>query len=551
MFPGAPPGLTAGVTPQNTVAATERAVLAAIGPLLRSFWFHPDHGQTIIAGEYTAWLDYLTDIFSGHIAINCTDPSVGYRPLETTLTNGCPALGSNPTHVQGMNLSGTNIPAGSHTFCVVVDVSSVDTDQQALWTSAGTGEIGFELNAGSETIGLLIKNVGNFPVPGAQLVTGLADICWVYDADTGTCDVYYNGQQIGTLTGQIARAMTLYELGGPTSWHGKLASVAYCHSANPALAAAFHQWAVARCGVPEWYSLELPDALENQSAPDFRTAFAERTITIDGATKVVVEWLCQLRISSQDEIALLRNGTLHTTCPSEVTGANRQSVILAGGSQQIIVRDGPMHTSWSYYGNRAHRILSNAPIVADVVGAPTKRLVVLGDSITAGYVSDHPTSEAWPVLIRDAAAYAVSCYSSGSLGLYQVASDPELLAATVAILVELCDGTVSNVIWVELGFVDFYNGWGVSAFQSAYDALLTAIHAALPDATVFAQTPITAAPDTGLPAYRAAIATAASGKGWVTVVDGTSWTVELSGDGIHPTTTGQAEIAAAVGLVLP
>lgn len=536
--------------PAQSVLDLERLVVDAISVAARSFWFHPDHGMTVASDEVTAWTDYLTSRLPSHTAINCTDGGAGYRPALTALANGCPALGSNGGNTHAMNLSGTASSAGSHTFCAVVDVADT-TGSQFLWVSTGTGDIGFQLATATATNGLSFRNQSNTAVTGAALVTGLATIAWVYDATAGTCDVYYNGEQIAQLTGQTARALSLYSLGGPDSWHGKLASVCWTSEANTRLVSAFHAWAVKRCGVPNWSVAEFYDDLEIDSTDAFRMSYAERHLQANGATKAIIEWACEYGGSDQGEVALYRNGTLHTTCEDTVQGNNRDSVILAGGTQALILRDGPMRGATNYYRNRVQRVKCNATISDVTVAAPSKRLVILGDSIACGYNATNPTSQGWPNLLKTSwTGGRVATHAVGNIGLSHLGSDGAKRAALVAILKEACDGTASNTILIQLGYNDAAAAWSTADFGAAYAALLTLIGTEIPGATVLALSPITASPDTALPPYRAAILAACSGKSHVIYVDGATLTPELA-DSAHLTVAGNATLAASILSLLP
>jgi hypothetical protein len=75
----------------------------------------------------------------------------------------------------------------------------------------------------------------------------------------------------------------------------------------------------------------------------------------------------------------------------------------------------------------------------------------------------------------------------------------------------------------------------------------------LPAATIYAQTPLLRATETANGSgsttgnYRTAISNAATGKSYVTVVDGTAiMTIASVPDGVHPDTAGHALYATAV-----
>lgn len=186
--------------------------------------------------------------------------------------------------------------------------------------------------------------------------------------------------------------------------------------------------------------------------------------------------------------------------------------------------------------------------------APANRVVVYGDSIAVGDGSLYPTSQAWPVLLRADLPVAVEAW--GYRSLYDDANTAELRAALVAQLASFAPGAV----WLAIGTNDYgLNKWAAAAFGAAYAALLDDLHTALPDATIYCQTPLLRGTETAngsgstLGDYRTQIATAQSTRtDWAVLVDGTAMLelTDLSADQIHPTTAGHALYAAAVATAL-
>jgi lysophospholipase L1-like esterase len=187
----------------------------------------------------------------------------------------------------------------------------------------------------------------------------------------------------------------------------------------------------------------------------------------------------------------------------------------------------------------------NAAGTVDTIAAPSKRLVVYGDSISVGFSVTAPQSEAYVNLLRGTYTGRVTAYGRGNLQFKTECETEPMRAVVAARIAGMLDGTVTNQVWIALGYND--NGvWTPSELQIAYADLLDKIHALKPTAVIFAQSPLTATVDTGLPAIRTAISNACTGRAWATHVDGTTIAAALGGDGIHPTTAGNVTIAAAI-----
>lgn len=88
----------------------------------------------------------------------------------------------------------------------------------------------------------------------------------------------------------------------------------------------------------------------------------------------------------------------------------------------------------------------------------------------------------------------------------------------------------------------------------AYASMLDELHAALPETRIVCVTLIPRASEVAnifvdtLSNYRSQISSAAASRQWVTLISGPAIlsTGDLSADGVHPTTAGQAKLAAAL-----
>jgi lysophospholipase L1-like esterase len=135
------------------------------------------------------------------------------------------------------------------------------------------------------------------------------------------------------------------------------------------------------------------------------------------------------------------------------------------------------------------------------------------------------------------------------------------VTATAADLVALCFDATTCEIWDELGYNDWASAgadWTLAIMTAKLGQLFDSIHSLKPSARIYCQTPIIAGDEAAtnglgdtLAQYRTAKAAAATGRSWVTLVDGTTF-VEAGDlvDGIHPGTAGHAKIATAIAGVL-
>ena len=183
---------------------------------------------------------------------------------------------------------------------------------------------------------------------------------------------------------------------------------------------------------------------------------------------------------------------------------------------------------------------------------PYQRLVVYGDSLAAGGSVDHPSAEAWPVLLRR--HYSVMVESYGYRSLYDDAST----SAKRAELVSKISAWTPDFIWLAIGTNDHTFGqWSAQDFGNSYVGTLDAIHLSNPQAVVFAQSPILQENESAnsfgddLESYRQQIAAACLVRAaWCIFVDGKDPAFpqpdELDKDGVHLTTESSAKYAEAV-----
>lgn len=256
------------------------------------------------------------------------------------------------------------------------------------------------------------------------------------------------------------------------------------------------------------------------------------------------------------DIGVFCNGTHVKSLRGALAGDNREIILLPGSGEKTvrIVNSGQ---GWDTYpsneasGQYVTAVAFNAAATLANT-SPTNRLIIYGDSISVGANSSNPQTEAWAMLVRAArGTNSTAVEGWGFRQLYDDASDSTKRAAFVTRVQAYGPAKILMCI----GSNDYgLTGWGHAAFGTAYAATLDDFHAAMPDATIICVSPLTRATEgansygSTMEQYRSAIASACSGRSWVTYVDGSTILTlsDLSADGLHPTTSGHAKIAAYI-----
>ncbi len=232
------------------------------------------------------------------------------------------------------------------------------------------------------------------------------------------------------------------------------------------------------------------------------------------------------------------------------SGRTQHTLSLSSGTKNIRFTNGlQSKPSSSVVGTWLQLISANAALTKNAV-TDTGGMVVYGDSIAAGYQASTPAQLGWAVRHREAASYPVAIDAWGFRALNDDTSSAPLQAALVSAIASLSP----TKIWIAIGTNDYgLSRISAATFETRIASLFVDLNAALPSATIYAQTPIVRSSESAnsfgntLGAYRTAISNAASGKGYVTVVDGTAilTTGDLT-DGVHPSTAGMATYATYV-----
>ncbi len=168
-------------------------------------------------------------------------------------------------------------------------------------------------------------------------------------------------------------------------------------------------------------------------------------------------------------------------------------------------------------------------------------VVIYGDSITIGGNVDHPSAEAWPVLLRAHFSVIVDAYS------YRTLYDDANTDVTRSAFAAKVSKWSPEYVWLAIGTNDYaFAQWSAEEFGAAYAATLDALHSSNPQALLFAQTPILRTVESEnslggtLEDYRQQIFNACSARSpWCVFVDGKApgfpQLDELDKDGIHLT----------------
>ncbi|HEX2995453.1 MAG TPA: SGNH/GDSL hydrolase family protein [Anaerolineales bacterium] len=230
-----------------------------------------------------------------------------------------------------------------------------------------------------------------------------------------------------------------------------------------------------------------------------------------------------------------------STIVHSISPAGNHVTITAGGQSKI---------NGEIKGVFIDKITFNGPAVQ--VHPVNKQIVIYGDSLAGGGNVDHPSAEAWPVLLRK--HYSVAVHAHGYRSLYDDASTPDGRSELVFQL----SSQAPDYIWLAIGTNDYrFQLWSAQEFGEVYAATLNEIHSSNPQAILYAQSPIhrvNEGPNSlgnTLDDYRQQISDACLARSpWCIFVDGTASTFpqpdELAEDGVHLTTKSNVKYAEAV-----
>lgn len=254
--------------------------------------------------------------------------------------------------------------------------------------------------------------------------------------------------------------------------------------------------------------------------------------------------------------SVIVNGTFSQSIAAPAAGASTGRATLPGGSKTIRLVNGlTTKPASSVLGTWPVTIKANAPLT-QVAATANNRILFYGDSITVGGNSAAPAGQGFVPLVR--AAYSPDSVAVEGYGYRALNSDCASAPARAAFVAKVV-AYAPERIWIAIGTNDYgIAPWNAANFGTAYAALLDDLHAALPSATIFCQTPIVRTSEAAngfgntLGDYRTQISTAVSTRtSYATLVDGTAilTTGDLA-DGVHPSTAGHITYANYVKTVL-
>jgi hypothetical protein len=270
-----------------------------------------------------------------------------------------------------------------------------------------------------------------------------------------------------------------------------------------------------------------------------------------GTTSLVVYLASNLATAGQGadvSVPVYVDGVFSTSWQPNVNGLQAFTLSLDGAAHTVQVWNGYE----SFLTGTYVWAVRGAGISLGTAPAVTRRLVCYGDSIMVGGLSSPPGQLGWFARMR--AIYPGACAQEawggrqlwddcGSGSGQQGFANVGLLADRLVGL--MFGNTGRRDYWIEIGINDVGAGnWDAATFGTNYASLLTAIHSRDAGGNIYCQTMLT---DQG--AWTTAISTAAAGKAYCTVVDGTTLVTGagLNIDGIHPTTVGHQAVALGTG----
>lgn len=256
------------------------------------------------------------------------------------------------------------------------------------------------------------------------------------------------------------------------------------------------------------------------------------------------------------EVGVYVNGQYVQSIIAQADGEFADRVYLGAGSKVVsFVNGAQTKPSATVLGTFIVTVAANAPF-AQTNLIPANRILVYGDSISVGGNADILTAQAWAMKVRT--AYAPNSLAVEGWGFRTLFEDAQDVAARSAFVARINSYAPAR-IWLAIGTNDYaLSKWSAASFGAAYAAVLDGIHAAMPGATVFCQSPLLRAIETAnahgstLGDYRNQIQSAAGARAtFCTFVDGTQLlTLGDLADGLHPTTAGHDKYALAVQSVL-
>lgn len=274
------------------------------------------------------------------------------------------------------------------------------------------------------------------------------------------------------------------------------------------------------------------------------SAAAEFTITIRATSTWVTLGYARM--------PLIVDGAPSTTLAFTTTGAENFSRTLAAGSHTVEVVTSVQSIASSGYTYIESVTYPAAVTFAAVAPSYTyPKIVFYGDSICTGQAATSPYTYYGHVgRLRYVYGYSAINEAWGARTLHD--DVPATVASVIAAM-------SPSAVWLQIGTNDFgFKEYSAADFGTDYKALLDALYAALPTATIYCQSPLSRADETekqagygDLDAYRAQIQTKCATIPGAVYVDGeTILTTAQMPDGLHPNNTGHIAYATYIDALL-
>lgn len=249
-------------------------------------------------------------------------------------------------------------------------------------------------------------------------------------------------------------------------------------------------------------------------------------------------------------IGVYVDGVYNQSISASANGASTATITLPAGNKRVGLVNGlQSKPSSTVVGTWVTGVSASGPI--HQVFRSSHRLLIYGDSIAVGANSSPVMQNGWPLLLRASVKPLSVCVEGyGYRSLYDDCVD---LAARKAFVKRLAAYN-PQAVWLAIGTNDYgLNKWTAAAFGTAYADMVDRLHAALPAAIIYAQTPLLRTTETANGSgsttgdYRSQITTIAGARSWLNLIDGTSiMTTGGLDDGVHPSNAGATLYAAFV-----
>jgi lysophospholipase L1-like esterase len=246
-------------------------------------------------------------------------------------------------------------------------------------------------------------------------------------------------------------------------------------------------------------------------------------------------------------IAIKVNGANYLTVSSTSTNNNlaMYNVTLPIGDKYIEIINGeqslasltpPVQGTWvrSVYVPSSSYLTYNNSL-------KSQKLLIYGDSIAGGGAIVSPPLNAWTSLFRNNTNLDLTVYAYGWRNLQYDVANVGISTMTNNIL-----KVSPNIIYLAIGTNDYgLNRQSANNFGIQYGQLIDSVHSSLPNATIYAQTPLNRSTETAntfgntLQDYRDQIISVVVSRSYVKLVNGTQiLSTSDMDDGLHPNFAG-------------